>query len=122
LRTELDAAKAKLADAQKAAEMHGASVAELTGLNEKLTNEKTAAEKQIAQLRQASELSRAEFNELKGRVSANDQAAQSQLATINELTATNEKLTAQARISPRKLRHCARPATRPPRCARTWTA
>jgi len=55
-RADLATLQAKYGEATKAVETHGASVAELTGLNEKLTSEKAAAEKQLAQLKQASDL------------------------------------------------------------------
>ena len=85
----------KNGEIEKAAAQQSAAVAELTGLNEKLSTERAALEKQVAQLRQSSEQARAELAELKARAASSDRLAQENLATINELGATNEKLQTQ---------------------------
>src|ERR1019366_5903442 len=81
-RADYAALQAKYADAAKAADQHGAVVAELTGLNEKLTSDKAALDKQVAQLKQASDLAVAELTELRNRLGSSDRAAQEHIASI----------------------------------------
>lgn len=64
-RGDLAARQEKYRGVEKAAEQHGASVAELTGVNEKITNEKAALDQQLAQSRQSLELARAETTGLR---------------------------------------------------------
>lgn len=94
-KNDLAALQAKYSDASRAADQHNASVAELTGVNDKLSTDKAALEKDVAQLRQTLESARAEANALKKRASSSDQVAQEQQANVTELTAANEKLQAQ---------------------------
>jgi nucleoid-associated protein YgaU len=96
LRADYAALEAKHADATKAAEQHGASVAELTGLNEKLSSEKSALERQLAQARQASDTARSQLGDLKTRAAEADKLAQEQMGTIGDLKTANEKLQADA--------------------------
>jgi chromosome segregation ATPase len=79
----------------KAAEQHSASVAELTGLNEKLAADKATLENQLAQARTTTEQARVELTELRTRVTAGDQAMQRQIAASNDAVAAGEKLQAQ---------------------------
>ncbi len=95
LRAELDALKTRLAEAQKGTEQHGTTVAELTGLNEKLAKDKTALERQLAQTRQSSETARAEIADLRSKVAQGDRALQEQLAMVNEANAANERVQSQ---------------------------
>ncbi len=95
LRNELAGTKTKLAEVTKAAATHGASVAELTGLNEKLALDKSALEQQVAQSRTSSEQTRTELAELRARVSAGDQALQRQVASFNDAALASEKLHVQ---------------------------
>ncbi len=89
--------QAKHGDAIKSAEQHGTSVAELTGLNEKLAADKAALERQVAQTKQSSEQVLTDLADLKARVAAGSKTTQEQLAVINELGATNEKLQGQVK-------------------------
>jgi TPR repeat protein/nucleoid-associated protein YgaU len=90
------ALQAQLAEATKGSQQHGATVAELTGLNEKLTAEKAALEEQLGQWREDLDRTRAGFAELESRANSADAVAQQQIATIRELTAANERLQGQA--------------------------
>jgi nucleoid-associated protein YgaU len=97
LRAELAETKTRLADAQKAAEQHGASVAELTGLNQRLAVEKTDLERRLARDQQGAEGLRTELADLRARVAASGKSTQEQLATIDQLGAANEKLQGQVK-------------------------
>ena len=97
LRAEVAAAKAKLADAVKAAEVHGTSVAELTGQNEKIAAEKITVQQQLEQARTAAEQMRGDLAELRGRVTAGSRALEQQVGTLNDAAAAGEKLQAQVR-------------------------
>jgi nucleoid-associated protein YgaU len=97
LRNEVAGLRAKLADSQKSVDVHAGTVAELTETNDKLAGEKATLEKQVAQLRDASEQSRGELADLRARMADSNRAAQDQLASVNGLSATNERLQAQVK-------------------------
>jgi nucleoid-associated protein YgaU len=97
LRKDLEETNARLAEARKATEQHGASVAELTGLNEKLSGEKSALEMQLGQSRQAADAARAELSDVRGKIAQGDRALQAQLAMLNEVNANNERVQTQVK-------------------------
>ncbi|MDO8544331.1 MAG: LysM peptidoglycan-binding domain-containing protein [Opitutaceae bacterium] len=94
-RTELATLQTRFAESNQAAERHGSTVAELTGLNEKLGQEKAALERQATEWRQGLEQARAELAELKQHAGTADRTAQQQVAAMSGLTSANEKLQAQ---------------------------
>jgi nucleoid-associated protein YgaU len=89
--------KAKLAEVGKAAEVHGASVAELTGQNEKIAADKSALQQQADQARSAAEQMRSELADLRARVSAGNRALEQQVSSVNEAAAAGEKLQLQVK-------------------------
>ena len=97
IRAEVADMKARLMETQKAAEQHSASVAELTGLNQKLSVDKTALERQLTDNRQAMTAAQAEMEEIKSRMTSGAKATQEQITIINELGASNEKLQSQVK-------------------------
>jgi len=96
-RADYAALQAKYADVAKSSDQHGASVAELTGLNEKLTAEKTALEKQFTQSRLFADQNRSELAELRARVTASTEAHDRQAALAKEAAAATEKLQDQVK-------------------------
>ena len=96
-RADYAALQAKYADVAKSSDQHGASVAELTGLNEKLTAERTALEKQFAQSRLFADQNRSELAELRARVTSSTEANDRQLALAKEAAAAAEKLQTQVK-------------------------
>lgn len=95
VRANFAALEERQAEAERAATQHGATVAELTGLNEKISREKATLEKKLAEAKDAAEAARGELAELRGRAGAGDRALQEQLVMMNELSAANEKLQLQ---------------------------
>lgn len=94
-RAESAALQTQLAESSRAAEQHGASVAELTGLNEQLKSENATLERQAAQWQQTLEQAQAEIAELKHRASSSEKVARDQVAAMSELTTANENLQGQ---------------------------
>jgi chromosome segregation ATPase len=89
---ELATLKAKLADSDKAVETNNGAVAELTGLNQKLTDDKTALQAQLAQMKAAADRAQADIADLKARNAASDRSAEQQTAA---LASANDKLQTQ---------------------------
>ncbi len=94
-RTELTALQTKLADADHTTERQGATVAELTGLNDRLAREKTALQTQLAELQKQSERSQTDVADLRERLAANERLGEIQKANVNDLGTANEQLQAQ---------------------------
>ena len=88
---EMTEIKSQLSQSQKAADQFSGTVAELTGLNQKLAGEKSTAERQLADARQFSAGVTTELEEMKLRLSAGGKATEAQIALINELGVNNEK-------------------------------
>ncbi|HUR57104.1 MAG TPA: LysM peptidoglycan-binding domain-containing protein, partial [Opitutaceae bacterium] len=97
LRTELANAQSKLADLQSAAEKQTASLTDLTGVSERLGNEKSALERQLADARQTSEAARTESADLKTRLAAMERAAQEQLVAATASAAALRTELAEAK-------------------------
>ena len=120
-RADYAALQAKFSATEKAAEQHGASVAELTGVNEKISNEKATLDRQLAQARQSLELARveaaglrtansklsaadeavvalrAELADAKAKLGENEKVSTQHSTSVAALTSANEKLTADLR-------------------------
>ncbi|MBC7367261.1 MAG: SEL1-like repeat protein [Undibacterium sp.] len=94
-RAALAAVQAKLTESDKALEQHNTTVAEITGLNDKLTREKAALATQLAAAQTAVERARADLTELKSRRTDELKGAEQQAATLATLLATDEKSTAR---------------------------
>lgn len=94
-RTEAAQLKAKLGDSAKAVDSHNDAVAELTGLNEKLTSEKNTLQAQLTKVQSAAERTRADLAEFKTRLMATNQAMETRNANETELAAANDKLQQQ---------------------------
>jgi len=88
---EMTEIKSQLSQSQKAAEQFSGTVAELTGLNQKLAGENSTAERQLADARQFSAGVTSELEEMKLRLVAGGKATEVQIALINELGVNNEK-------------------------------
>jgi len=91
------ASQAKHAETLKAVEQQGASVAELTGLNARLSAEKSGLEQQLEQTRQSAATALGDLNSLKARLAAIDKNTREQQSTIGTLGATNLSLQEQTR-------------------------
>ena len=74
-------------------DQQGASVAELTGVNDRLTRDRSALTSQLAAAQTAAERARAELADLKSRHDAEIKAAGQQSATLAALIAADEKST-----------------------------
>ena len=94
---DLAALRSRLTESDKAVEQHNASVAELTGLNEKLSGEKTELQAQLVQSRQMMDKARDDISALKSRLTASDHMAEKSASSVSELSASNEKYTTQVK-------------------------
>ena len=94
-RTEIADLRTRLAASEKAAEAHNATVAELTGVNEKLTSDRNALQSQLKQMQTAADRTAADLAELRLRQTANDRISAQQTATVTELGTANDRLQAQ---------------------------
>ncbi|MEX2044277.1 MAG: hypothetical protein WD941_02925, partial [Opitutus sp.] len=94
-RADQAALQARMAEAARGSETHGAAVAELTGVNERLAADKAALERELGQLRQNSGRTQAELDDLRHKAVAADAAAKEQVAAVSELTALNGRLQGQ---------------------------
>jgi TPR repeat protein/chromosome segregation ATPase len=90
-RAALAAAQAKLSESDKALDQHNSSVAEITGLNDKLTREKTALTTQLTAAQAAHERAGAELAEFKSRRADEMKAVERQSATLASLQDADEK-------------------------------
>jgi chromosome segregation ATPase len=94
-RADLAALQTHLAEVEREAEQHGSSVAELTGLNERLTTEKAALQAQLAQLNQNTERSRSDAADLRARLAATERVAEQSARSLDELEHSNQALQTQ---------------------------
>ncbi len=95
LTAALAALQAKFGESEKAVDEHNASVAELTGLNERLAREKTALSTRSATAETAAERARAELAEVQSRLETEAKASARQAATLAAMTAGEEKSAAK---------------------------
>lgn len=93
-RAALAALQAKFNESEKAVDQQGASVAELTGVNDRLSRERSALASQLTAAQTAAERVRAELADLKSRHEAEIKATGQQSATLAALIAADEKSTA----------------------------
>jgi nucleoid-associated protein YgaU len=94
-RTALTALQAKFNENERALEQHNATVAELTGVNDRLTRERATLAGQVTAAQATAERARAELADLKSRHEAEVKAAGQQSATLAALIAADEKSTAK---------------------------
>jgi chromosome segregation ATPase len=94
---ELAALQGKLSEADHVTDRQGATVAELTGLNDRLTREKSAMETQLAQLQGQADRAQKDLAELRDRLAASERLGGIQQANADELAGANEQLQAQVK-------------------------
>ena len=90
-RTALAAAQAKLVETDKAVDQQNTSVAELTGLNDRLTRERTALGTQLTAAQAAAERAKTEFTDLQARTETDAKATARQGAALATLRASEEQ-------------------------------
>ncbi len=91
-RTEIANLSTRLAASEKVAATHNATVAELTGLNEKLTSERATLQTQLRQMQAAADKTAADLADLRQRQTANDRVSSQQSAQVAELGTANDRL------------------------------
>ncbi|MEY3775635.1 MAG: hypothetical protein RLZZ129_2415 [Verrucomicrobiota bacterium] len=96
-RNEMQALQGRLTEVDRAAEQQDGSVAELTGLNDRLTREKQALEVRLRQLQQQAETAQNDATQLRSRLEASERLVEIQRAGVTDLTGTNEQLENQVR-------------------------
>lgn len=94
---DLAALQSKLAESDHATDKQSATVAELTGLNDRLARDKANLETQLAQLKQQADRSQADLTALRDRLAAAERIGEIQKADANDFAAANEQLQAQVK-------------------------
>lgn len=94
---EMSALQGRFAELDRAADTQGSSVAELTGLNDRLTREKQALQTQLNQAQRQAEQAQNDATLLRTRLEASERLGEIQKAGVSDLTSTNEKLEEQIR-------------------------
>ncbi len=94
---ELSALQGRFTELDRAADTQGSSVAELTGLNDRLTREKQTLQTQLTQTQRQAEQAQTDASLLRTRLEASERLGEIQKAGVADLTSTNEKLEEQAK-------------------------